>query len=127
MTLEAEQRLLKALEGKERFNTIRELAITSGFKGIQDRSFKDAFNHLVELEYLMPYQVGIGEKSQENQTEPLPLKMGWEKKKTRQRFWRTKICAKCPIAKSEQNLIICQKYGWSIAKELAEEQELCTF
>jgi hypothetical protein len=117
---------LKALKEKDSFNTIRKLAIASGFKGVQDRDFKDAFNHLVELEYLMPYQVGIGEKSQ-GQTEPLPLTMGWEKKKTRQHFWRMKVCVRCPIAKSEQNLIICPRYGWSMTKELAERQELCVF
>lgn len=114
------------MEEKDSFNTIRELAIASGFKGVQDRDFKDAFNHLVELEYLMPYQVGIGEKTQ-GPTEPLPLTVKWQNKKTMQYFWRMKRCVDCSIAKSEQNLITCLRYGWAMVKELAESQELCVF
>ncbi len=126
MTGETERKILKALTGADFFNTIRELAMASGFKGVQDTGFKEALNHLLELGKIMPYQVGFIDD--EGDMKPMVIKRKLSELNGRiQIYWKQGKCVDCEVARLEEANIYCQKYGWNISKELAMLQQLCVF
>lgn len=124
MENQAEKRILNALEKhKGCFAVLRHLAIESGFKGVSDKKFKDAFNNLSAQGLLKLSSAGWALSIVSNNE----LHEYSENDKDIQVYWERYPCVDCPEAKTGQNVILCSKYGWEVAIELAKTQELCAF
>jgi len=118
-------------ENANSFKTLRDVALSAGFKGAYDRNFKTAFNKLIQGGEIQLDQFGLAEKGK-GEMKAIEFKEHamqhlLDGKYPRQQYWKEHPCSECNAGKPEEDGIYCPKYGWKISQKLAETQQLCAF
>jgi len=126
-----EERILKALaDNPNSFDVFRDLALSAGFKGVNDINFKNAFNNLILSGEIHPDQ--FDSEKAEGEMNLIELKEHTmqkllDGKHLPQQYWKQHTCSKCDLGKPEEDGVYCSKFDWKISKKLAETQQLCVF
>lgn len=126
-----EERILKALaDNPNSFDILRDLALSAGFKGVNDKNFKNAFNNLILSGEIQLDQFGLEKTNGEMNLIELKehtMQKLLDGKHIPQQYWKQHMCSKCDLEKPEEDGICCSKFDWKISKKLAETQQLCVF